>query len=133
MSVSALLKNISAGQIDKILTGNAGNETTNITLNVKGEDGSDKHRYIMQKAVMDSQGFSQGLDDNETIDLIFSTQIGGDNQIDQGFFYSGAATAGGVINIPDNYATSFGGRNFAEGFYYAKLNAKAPYSSSDGS
>ncbi len=133
MSVSALLKNISAGQIDKILTGNAGNETTNITLNVKGEDGTDKHRYIMQKAVMDSQGFSQGLDDNETIDLIFSTQIGGDNQIDQGFFYSGAATAGGVINIPDNYATSFGGRNFAEGFYYAKLNAKAPYSSSDGS
>ena len=132
MSVSALLKNISEGQIDKILTGAAGNETTNITLNVKGEDGSDKHRYILQKAVMDSQGFSQGLDDNETIELVFSTQIGGDNQVDQGFFYSGAATAGGEITLPDNYGSTFAGKNFPQGFLYQKNNAKKPYSSDDG-
>ena len=132
MSVSALLKNISAGQIDKILTGNAGNETTNITLKVKGEDGAEKHRYVLQKATLDNQSFSQGLDDNETIDLTFSTQIGGDNQVDQGFFYSGACTAGGVVNLPDNYGTSFGGRNFKQGFFYKKANAKAPYSSDDG-
>lgn len=133
MSVSALLKNFSAGQVDKILTGAAGNETTNITLNVKGEDGTDKHRYIMQKAVMDSQGFSQGLDDNETIDLTFSTQIGGDNQTDQGFFYSGACTAGGEINLPDNYGTSFGGRNFPRGYFYKKNQVKGKYSAGDGS
>tara|TARA_Y100000114_G_scaffold139289_1_gene143142 strand:+ start:15571 stop:16926 length:1356 start_codon:yes stop_codon:yes gene_type:complete len=133
MSVSALLKNISEGQIDKILTGNAGNETTNITLNVKGEDGSDKHRYIMQKATLDNQSFSQGLDDNETIDLTFSTQIGGDNQIDQGFFYSGACTDGGEIDLPTAYATAFGaGKNFPQGFFYTKVNDKAPYSSDDG-
>ena len=133
MSVSALLKNISEGQIDKILTGNAGNETTNITLNVKGEDGSDKHRYIMQKATLDNQSFSQGLDDNETIDLTFSTQIGGDNQIDQGFFYSGACTAGGEIDLPAAYATAFGvGKNFPKGYFYAKVNSKSPYSSDDG-
>tara|TARA_R100001460_G_scaffold25427_1_gene51119 strand:- start:5695 stop:7068 length:1374 start_codon:yes stop_codon:yes gene_type:complete len=132
MSVSALLKNISAGQIDKILTGNAGNETTNITLKVKGEDGSEKHRYILQKATLDNQSFSQGLDDNETIDLTFSTQIGGDNQTDQGFFYSGACTQGGIVNLPDNYGTSFGGKNFDQGFFYKKANAKAPYSSDDG-
>ena len=133
MSVSALLKNFSAGQVDKILTGAAGNETTNITLNVKGEDGTDKHRYIMQKAVMDSQGFSQGLDDNETIDLTFSTQIGGDNQIDQGFFYSGACTAGGEVNLPDHYGTSFGGRNFPRGYFYKKNQVKGKYSAGDGS
>tara|TARA_Y100000004_G_scaffold165748_1_gene196841 strand:- start:3044 stop:4390 length:1347 start_codon:yes stop_codon:yes gene_type:complete len=133
MSVSALLKNFSAGQIDKILTGAAGNETTNITLNVKGEDGKDKHRYILQKAVLDSQGFSQGLDDNETIELTFSTQIGGDNQIDQGFFYSGAYTAGGVINRPDQYGGTFGGRNFARGYFYKKNQVKGKYSASDGS
>ena len=132
MSVSALLKNISAGQIDKILTGNAGNETTNITLKVKGEDGSEKHRYILQKATLDNQSFSVGLDDNETIDLTFSTQIGGDNQVDQGFFYSGACTAGGVVNLPENYSTSFGGRNYPQGFYYQKNNDKGVYSSDDG-
>ena len=126
MSVSALLKNFSAGQIDKILTGNAGNESTNITLTVKGDDGLTKHQYTMQKAVMDSQGFSQGLDDNETIDLTFSTQIGGVNQTDQGLFYSGVNA-----NQPDVYSTT-SAQKFGEGFMYTKNNAKAPYSSEDG-
>ena len=126
MSVSALLKNIQAGQIDKILTGSAGGETTNITLDVKGEDGKSKHHYVMQKAVMDSQGFSQGLDDNETIDLVFSTQIGGVNQTDQGFFYSGEKA-----NQRDVYSTAAAtaAQNFNEGFLYNKLNALGPYSS----
>lgn len=124
MSVSALLKNFSAGQVDKILTGSAGEETTNITLKVKGEDGNHKHIYTMQKAVMDSQGFSQGLDDNETIDLTFSTQIGGDNQIDQGLFYSGAAGS-----QPDQYDTA-SPESFANGFYYLKANTKKPYNTS---
>lgn len=126
MSVSALLKNIQAGQIDKILTGNAGNETTNISLTVKADDGKTKHQYIMQKAVMDSQGFSQGLDDNETIELTFSTQVGGVNQTDQGFFYSG-------INAsqPDVYSTT-ASQKFGDGFMYTKNNTLSPYSSQDG-
>lgn len=126
MSVSALLKNIQAGQIDKILTGNAGNETTNISLTVKGDDGLTKHQYIMQKAVMDSQGFSQGLDDNESIELTFSTQVGGVNQTDQGFFYSG-------INAsqPDVYSST-ANQKFGDGFMYTKNNALGPYSSQDG-
>ena len=129
MSVSALLKNIKAGQIDKILTGSAGGETTNITLDVKGEDGKSKHHYVMQKAVMDSQGFSQGLDDNETIDLVFSTQIGGVNQTGQGFFYSGAQA-----DQRDVYSTAAAtaAQNFNEGFLYNKLNVLGPYSSKDG-
>ena len=127
MNVSALLKNFSAGQIDKILTGAAGNETTNITLKVKGDDGSHRHIYTMQKAVLDSQGFSQGLDDNETIDLVFSTQIGGVNQTDQGFFYSGAAGA-----ARDKYSSTTASDVFANGFVYLKNNDKAKYSASDG-
>tara|TARA_R110002153_G_scaffold43986_4_gene124151 strand:+ start:9730 stop:11034 length:1305 start_codon:yes stop_codon:yes gene_type:complete len=122
MSISALLKNFSAGQVDKILTGSAGEETTNITLKVKGEDGNDKHIYTMQKAVMDSQGFSQGIDDNETIDISFSTQIGGDNQIDQGLFYSGSAG-----EQPDRYTTQTDARSFTGGFFYKKNNIKIPY------
>jgi hypothetical protein len=126
MSVSALLKNIQSGQIDKILTGNAGNETTNISLTVKGSDGKTKHQYTMQKAVMDSQGFSQGLDDNESIELTFSTQVGGVNQTDQGFFYSGINA-----NQPDVYSTT-ASQKFGEGFMYKKNNTISPYSSEDG-
>lgn len=127
MSVSALLKNISAGQIDKILTGDAGNETTNVQLTVKGEDGKTKHNFTMQKAVMDSQGFSQGLDDNETIELVFSTQIGGVNQTDQGFFYSGIS-ADQKVGYDKNASTT----DFVQGgFFYPKSNTKAPYSASE--
>ena len=127
MNVSALLKNFSEGQVDKILTGAAGNETTNITLKVKGDDGSHRHIYTMQKAVLDSQGFSQGLDDNETIDLVFSTQIGGVNQTDQGFFYSGAAGA-----ARDKSSATAASNVFQDGFLYLKNNAKGKYSASDG-
>ena len=127
MSVSALLKNISAGQIDKILTGDAGNETTNIQLTVKGEDGKTKHNFTMQKAVMDSQGFSQGLDDNETIDMVFSTQIGGVNQTDQGFFYSGANADQKVGYDKQTYTNNV----VTGGFFYPKLNTKGKYSQSE--
>jgi|GEM_PF-2160403 len=124
MSVSALLKNLSAGQIDKILTGNAGQETTNIQLSVKGEDGKTKHNFTMQKAVVDSQGFSTSLDDNETIELVFSTQIGGINQTNQGFFYSGENAEQKV-----GYNKVANANNFVErGYFYTKEGGKAPYS-----
>jgi len=126
MSVSALLKNFQEGQVDKILTGSAGQQTTDITLTVKDEDGNSAHKYVMRKAVVDSQGFSQGLDDNETIELVFSTQLGGTNQIDQGFFYSGISS-----NQPDVYSTTKAGK-FDDGFLYEKNNNKAPYSPEDG-
>ena len=129
MSVSALLKNISAGQIDKILTGNAGQETTNIQLTVKGEDGKTKHNFTMQKAVVDSQGFSTSLDDNETIEMVFSTQIGGVNQTNQGFFYSGANAEQKV-----GYDKVANENNVVTGaYFYPKLNDKGQYSfSHDG-
>ena len=130
MSVSALLKTFTAGQLDLMLTGVAGNETTNITLEVKGEDGQAKHIYRMQKSVLDSQGFSTSLDDNETIELVFSTQIGGVNQTNQGLFYSGISG-----QVADRYSSTAGNANerFAGGFYYPKKNSLAPYSpSQDG-
>ena len=88
---------------------------------------------------MDSQGFSQGLDDNETIDLVFSTQIGGSNQTGQGFFYSGLKGylpdiyddregAAGQVNVGTMASRQTG---FAAGYFYKKDNAKAPYSPSE--
>jgi len=124
LTINALLKQFDAGQLDLMLTGNAGNETTNVTLNVNGEDGQSKHIYKLQKAVLDSQGFSTTLDDNESIDLVFSTQIGGVGQTDAGFFYSGDSGL-----QPDRYSTTVGNTNeqFHAGFYYPKLNELAPY------
>lgn len=140
LSVSALLKNFDEGQIDKILTGNAGEETTDVTLKVKDELGATAHIYKLNDAVMDSQGFSQGLDDNETIDLVFSSQIGGSNQTGQGFFYSGIR--GFQPDIYDDKADAAGQPSsqgtkaenqtgFNAGYFYTKLNEKARYSPSE--
>jgi len=58
--------------------------------------------------------------------LTFSTQVGGVNQTDQGFFYSG-------INASqaDVYSTT-ASQKFGEGFMYKKNNTLDPYSSQDG-
>ena len=121
LSVSAILKNISQGALDKILTGSAGDATTNATIKVtNGDMGGVSHHYVLQKAVLDSQNFAVGLDDNETIELAFSAQIGGPDTTDQGLFYSGAAG-----NTPvEDYV---GGEGVNEGFYYYKANDIKPY------
>ena len=89
LSMSALLKNFNAGALDLILTGTADAQETNITVAINNADQVAEHRFVLQKAVLDSQNFAMGLDDNQTVDLTFSAQIGGANQQTQGLFYSG--------------------------------------------
>lgn len=89
MSFSSLLKNFDNGALDLVLTGAAGDQKTNITLSIGNNDSVVQSKFVLQNAQLDSQAFSQGLDDNETVDLTFSAQIGGPNTTDQGLFYSG--------------------------------------------
>lgn len=89
MSFSSLLKNFDDGALDLILTGTAGDETTDITLQINDESGNLQNAYKLVGAQLDSQSFSQGLDDNETVDLTFSAQIGAPNTTNQGIFYTG--------------------------------------------
>ena len=90
MSFSSLLKNFDDGALDLVLTGTAGDQKTDITLKIKDKAGIDQNTFVLKDAVLDSQAFSQGLDDNETVDLTFSAQIGGPDTTGQGLFYSGA-------------------------------------------
>jgi len=92
MSLSSLTRDFASGALEYALTGTAENNKTNITLNIK-DAGVDKITYVLQGAVLDSQSFSQGLDDNETVDLTFSAQIGGASTTDQGLFFKPSADA----------------------------------------
>jgi len=92
MSINSLTRNFASGALEYALTGTAENNKTDITLDIK-EEGVDKLTYILKGAVLDNQSFSQGLDDNETVDLTFSAQIGGASTTDQGLFFFPAATA----------------------------------------
>ena len=73
-----------------VLTGTAGDETTDITLTITDEEKLATNTFKLVGAQLDSQSFSQGLDDNETVDLTFSAQIGAPDTTNQGIFYSGA-------------------------------------------
>ena len=92
MSISSLTRDFASGALEYALTGTAENNKTDITLDIK-EEGADKLKYVLKGAVLDNQSFSQGLDDNETVDLTFSAQIGGASTTDQGLFFFPQATA----------------------------------------
>ena len=54
------------------------------------KSGSDPHmNIVMKKAKLDSQSFSQGIGDNETVTLNWSAQIGSSGATDVGLFLSG--------------------------------------------
>ena len=119
MSISAILKNVHKGALDMVLTGVAGDQTTNATINVTNNDGGAlSHVFTLQKAVLDSQNFAIGIDDNETIDMTFSAQIGGPDTTDQGLFYSGASPQSKIFDDVSVYPFNR---------LYAKNNSKAPY------
>lgn len=86
LSVSALMREFGDGALEYALTGTAGDLKTNITLDVNNGDQA-MVKYQLKNAVLDNQSFSQGLDDNETVDLTFSAQIGGASTTDQGLFF----------------------------------------------
>ena len=92
MSISSLTRDFASGALEYALTGTAENNKTDITLDIK-EEGANKLKYLLKGAVLDNQSFSQGLDDNETVDLTFSAQIGGAATTDQGLFFFPQADA----------------------------------------
>jgi hypothetical protein len=51
-----------------------------------------------RKAVLDSESFSSAIGDNKTVDLTFSTQVGGPEESAVGVFFSGIENAKGADN-----------------------------------
>jgi hypothetical protein len=49
-------------------------------------------KYTFSAARLDSQSFSSDIGSNKSVDLTFSTQIGGPNDLLHGIYFSGAAT-----------------------------------------
>ena len=85
MNISAIV-NESAGQnLADIL--DSGVQAATIT--VKDHDGNDAILYTMSGLKIDSQSFSSSIGSNKTVDMTFSTQIGGPNDVTNGVFMSG--------------------------------------------
>lgn len=91
MSVDALAGDIATGNLADIIDNNSDQE---LIVHMKDNDGGAHMAVVMKKAKLDSQSFSQGIGDNETVSLNWSAQVGSASQTDVGLFLSGDSTDG---------------------------------------
>ena len=97
-SISALVTDFASGSLQNVLTGCTFGGGTDISIKVLDRCANkETFKYILKNAVLDSQNFSIGLEDNEKVDLTFSAQIGGVTTIGAGFFASGSYVTNGAV------------------------------------
>jgi hypothetical protein len=121
LSISAILADLKEGKLTDLLCGCEVKEL-DITLydpdcaDCTNKDGAIAMKYIFKGARLESESFSSTLGDNKTVDLTFTTQVGGPDDPNNGVYISGkesnsAAIAGfppawtglnGAENIPVN-------------------------------
>lgn len=90
LSVSAILNETTAANLATIINNQ---DESDITLSIKDPTGSTsdvKMLYTLKGCKIDSESFSSSIGSNKTVDLTFSTQIGGVGDTDNGVFVSGA-------------------------------------------
>jgi hypothetical protein len=93
-SINGIVDEFTQGTLQTVLTGCTVNAGVDIAIQVTDRCGGSENKvhYLLKNALLDSQNFSIGLDDNETVDLTFSAQIAGANTTTAGVFMSGSAT-----------------------------------------
>jgi hypothetical protein len=85
MNISAIVANSQAANLASILT--SGVQEASILI--KKSDATPAIQYKMKGLKVDSQSFSSSIGSNKTVDITFSTQIGGPNDTVNGVFMSG--------------------------------------------
>lgn len=91
LGVNAFVRDFNTGNLQQILLNAVDGQKQDITINIKDRNDSTKTSlvYVIKDAILDSQNFSLGLDDNETVDLQFSSQVAGATNSTVGLFCSG--------------------------------------------
>ena len=88
LSVNAIVNEVVSTNLANLLNDQS---KKNITLTLKGPNGSDiKMVYTLKGCKLDSESFSSSIGSNKSVDLVFSTQIGGPSDNANGVFVSGA-------------------------------------------
>jgi len=88
LSVSAILNEVSATDLSNIINDSARKD---ISITLKGPDGAtNRMTYTLKGCTLDSESFSSSIGSNKSVELSFSTQIGGPNDTVNGIFVSGA-------------------------------------------
>jgi len=90
LSVSAILNEVVATDLSNIINDPS---RKSITLTLKGPDGTTNRMiWTLKGCTLDSESFSSSIGSNKSVELSFSTQIGGPNDSVNGVFLSGSNT-----------------------------------------
>jgi hypothetical protein len=92
LSISAIVNETKATNLSDIINATAGNLEKDVTMTLKGQDSVNKMIFILKGCTIDSESFSSSIGSNKTVELTFSTQIGGPNDTTHGILVSGANT-----------------------------------------
>jgi len=92
MSVTANLTEIASGALRDLLCNEAIKRDIVVTMKNRC-DGGKSMVYTMKGAILDSQNMSSTIGDNKSVELSFSTQIGGPSDSANGIFISGTSGA----------------------------------------
>ena len=85
LSASALMTDFSDGSLDGLICG--GEQKRDIAIIMKNRCGASTPLvFVMRNAILDTQAFSASIGDNKTVDLTFSSQVGGSNDSENGIF-----------------------------------------------
>lgn len=87
LSVSALATDLVKGSLDTLICGEETPRDIAIIMQGRCGEGSAPLVILMRNALLDSESFSSSIGDNKTVDLTFSSQLGGANDKDNGIFY----------------------------------------------
>jgi hypothetical protein len=80
LSATALMTDFTDGSLDDLIC-NA-EQKRDIALVMKDRCGNGQAMtYVMRNAILDTQAFSASIGDNKTVDLTFSAQVGGANDV----------------------------------------------------
>lgn len=70
----------------------------NMTILLKDCNSNNKVQFGISGAIFQSETYSQNLGDNQTVDLTYTVQIGGSNDVENGLFMSGSFSGDSITN-----------------------------------
>ena len=102
VSVSAILSELKAGNVTDILFDK---EEHDLVFTLREPDqygtGAIAMQYRVGAAQLEGESFSSSIGDNKSVDLTFTAQLGGPEDLARGIFISGSRNA---LNIEDTFA-----------------------------
>jgi len=92
LSINAICTDVVARNLADTLDGSGATNDLSLKLKSPNVDGTSTDRmiYTLKGCKLDSESFSLSVGSNKSVDLTFSTQIGGVNDSGNGVFVSGA-------------------------------------------